>query len=36
VTLDDHRELAAAIDAGDADAYRRVLARHVDILRGIL
>lgn len=35
-SLDDHRELAAAIEAGDPGAYAAVLSRHVDVLRGLL
>lgn len=35
-SLDDHRELADALANGDGDAYARVLARHVDVLRGLL
>jgi DNA-binding GntR family transcriptional regulator len=35
-SLGDHRELAAAIEHADADAYAAALARHVDVLRGIL
>ncbi|RKR76632.1 GntR family transcriptional regulator [Frondihabitans australicus] len=35
-SLADHRELADAVAAGDADAYARTLARHVDVLRGVL
>lgn len=36
ISLADHRELAAAIASCDADAYAVALARHVDVLRGIL
>ncbi|BDZ52109.1 GntR family transcriptional regulator [Frondihabitans sucicola] len=35
-SLDDHRELAAAIEARDPSAYAAALARHVDVLRGLL
>jgi DNA-binding GntR family transcriptional regulator len=35
-SLHDHRELARAIEAGDANAYAATLARHVDVLRGLL
>ncbi|AMM22575.1 hypothetical protein AX769_20445 [Frondihabitans sp. PAMC 28766] len=35
-SLADHRALAEAIAAGDEAAYAATLARHVDMLRGIL
>jgi len=35
-SLDDHRELAAALDAGDADRYAEVLRSHVASHRGAL
>jgi DNA-binding GntR family transcriptional regulator len=35
-SLADHRELCDAVERGDADAYAATLARHVDVLRGIL
>jgi DNA-binding GntR family transcriptional regulator len=35
-SLADHAELCRAIEHGDADAYAATLARHVDVLRGIL
>lgn len=36
ISLDDHRELAEAIEARDADAYAAILHRHVGVLRGVL
>lgn len=35
-SLADHRELADAVEAGDARAYADTLARHVGVLRGLL
>ncbi|MCU1528127.1 MAG: hypothetical protein JWP75_1890 [Frondihabitans sp.] len=35
-SLGDHRELARAIETGDAEAYAAALGRHVDVLRGLL
>jgi len=35
-SLDDHRELAAAVEAGDPDRYATVLNRHLGLVRGLL
>lgn len=36
ITYDDHVALADAVERRDATAYRAVLGRHVEILRGLL
>lgn len=36
ISLDDHRDLARAIEARDPEAYASALHRHVGVLRGLL